>query len=244
MIKSSDVTITVLLDNFLYRNDLAALWGFSAYVELPGRSLLFDTGSNGRTLLANAGLLNKDLTRVDTLFLSHHHWDHIGGVDSVIELHPGIEIVVPSSLSPRMIRDLESMVRSVVVVGEDARLLHEGIYTTGMMGDAVQEQSLVIDTEEGAIVITGCAHSGIVEIAEKATAMLGKKVLLLAGGFHLVDKDEEQIARVIGALERIGVDYVCPTHCSGEKAIAMFGDAFKAKCIAGGAGKVITFPLA
>jgi 7,8-dihydropterin-6-yl-methyl-4-(beta-D-ribofuranosyl)aminobenzene 5'-phosphate synthase len=243
MIKSSDVTITVLFDNYLYRDDLASLWGFSAYIELPGRTLLFDTGSNGRTLLSNAKLLKKEITKVDTLFLSHHHWDHIGGVDSVIERHPDIEIIAPSSLSPRLIRDLESMVRSVEVVGEDARRLHEGIYTTGMLGDAVQEQSLVIDTEEGSIVITGCAHSGIVDIAKKARELLGKKVLLLAGGFHLMDKEEAQIARVIGALEKLGVENVSPTHCSGEKAIEMFGKAFKAKCIAGGAGRVITFPL-
>jgi 7,8-dihydropterin-6-yl-methyl-4-(beta-D-ribofuranosyl)aminobenzene 5'-phosphate synthase len=244
MIKSVDVTITVLFDNYLHRDDLTALWGFSAYIELPGKTILFDTGSNGRVLLRNAKLLRKEIGKVDTLFLTHHHWDHIGGLDSVIERHPGIDIVAPSSLSPRLIRDLRSMVRSVDVVEENAQEVIDGVYTTGMMGEEVQEQSLVIDTDEGLIVITGCAHGGIVEIAERAKAMLGKEVLLLVGGFHLADESEERILKVIDALEKLGVTYVSPTHCSGERAIEMFSSAFGAKYIPGGAGKIITFPHA
>lgn len=243
MIKSSDVTVTVLFDNYLYRDDLTALWGFSAYIELPGRTLLFDTGSNGRVLLRNAELLHKEIGKVDTLFLSHHHWDHIGGLDSVIEVHPDTNIIAPSSLSPRLIRDLESMVRGVEVVEENARRLDEGIYTTGMMGDAVKEHSLVIDTDEGLIVITGCAHSGIVEIAEKAEAMLDKKVLLLIGGFHLMGESEAQVRKVIDALKKTGVEYVSPTHCSGDEAIAMFHGAFGRKYIQGGAGQTIVLPV-
>jgi 7,8-dihydropterin-6-yl-methyl-4-(beta-D-ribofuranosyl)aminobenzene 5'-phosphate synthase len=243
MIKSSEVTITVLFDNYLHQDDLTALWGFSAYIELPGQTILFDTGSNGRVLLRNAKLLQKEIYKVDTLFLSHHHWDHIGGLDSVIERHPGIDIVAPSSLSKRLVKDLRSMVRSVEVIGEEPHKLTQGVYTTGMMGEGVQEQSLIIETAEGLIVITGCAHSGIVEITERAEAMRDKKVLLLLGGFHLMDEVETQIQRVIDALEELGVAYVSPTHCSGEKAIAMFGSAFAEKYIPGGAGKVITFPL-
>ena len=239
MMKRDDVTITTLFDNYLARDDLKALWGFSCYIEIPGHVLLFDTGSNGRVLMLNAGKLQIDLGRTDTLFLSHHHWDHIGGVDSLIELHPDIDLVVPSSLSKHLIRDLRSMTKSVLTVGEDACSLGSNLYTTGLMGDEVKEQSLIIDTDAGLIVITGCAHSGIVNIVKKAKSLLGREVFLLLGGFHLMYNDKDEIDAVIGELKKEGVEYVSPTHCSGDLAIERFRDAFGERFIAGGAGSTI-----
>ena len=239
MTKRGDVTITTLFDNYLARDDLKALWGFSCYVEISGRVLLFDTGSNGRVLLQNARTLQKDLGKTDTLFLSHHHWDHIGGVDSLIELKPDIDLVVPSSLSKNLIRDLRSMTKSVLTVDGEGRRIGDDLYSTGLMGDEVKEQSLIIDTDAGLIVITGCAHSGIVNIVKKAKALLGREVLLLLGGFHLVYNDTTEIDGVIGELKKEGVAYVSPTHCSGDLAIERFRDAFGERFIAGGAGSTI-----
>lgn len=53
--------------------------GFSAFVEVDGTKILFDTGQ-GFTLLHNAGRLGKDLRQVDALVLSHGHYDHAGGM--------------------------------------------------------------------------------------------------------------------------------------------------------------------
>lgn len=239
MRKRGDVTITTLFDNYLARDDLKALWGFSCCIEISGHLLLFDTGSNGRVLMQNARTLQIDLGRTGTLFLSHHHWDHIGGVDSLIELQPDIDLVVPSSLSKHLIRDLRSMTRSVLTVDGEGRRIGDDLYSTGMMGDEVTEQSLIIDTDAGLIVVTGCAHSGIVNIVKKAKALLGKEVLLLLGGFHLMYNDAEEIDEVIGELKKEGVAYVSPTHCSGDLAIERFRDAYKERFIAGGAGSTI-----
>ena len=239
MIKNSDITMTIVFDNYPFQDDLKTLWGFSCYIETPQKTILFDTGSNGRVLLENMQKLKKDVQKIDALFLSHHHWDHTGGLDSVIELNSGIDIIAPSSLSKLWIKDLKSMVNRVTVVAENGFAFFDDIYTTGMMGDEVTEQSLIIDSDEGLIVITGCAHSGIVEIAKRAQLMLDKKIALLMGGFHLMHEDEAKINRVISELKEMDIDYICPTHCTGDKAIDKFRHTFTNRFIAGGAGKII-----
>ena len=239
MIRSSDVTITTVFDNYPYREGLKSLWGFACYIEMPQRTILFDTGSNGRVLLKNMEQLGKAVEAVDTLFISHSHWDHIGGLDSVIERNSRLEIVAPASLSKLLIRDLKSMVGGVKVATDEGSAFADGCYTTGMMGNEVPEHSLILDTDEGATVITGCAHSGIVAIAERAQALLGKRIDLLIGGFHLMHEDEASIDRVIDALSRLQINRLCPTHCSGDRAKERFREAFGERYLEGGLGSVI-----
>lgn len=131
------------------------------------------------------------------------------------------------------------MVKSVQVVDKNILRISDNIYTTGMMGDDVQEQSLIIDTDAGLIVITGCSHGGIVNIAKRAQAMLDKKIALLLGGFHLMHEDETQINSVINELKTMDIDYLCPTHCTGDMAIDRFCNTFTDTFIAGGVGKII-----
>ncbi len=232
--------MTIVFDNYPYpRSGLKTLWGFSCFIKTPKNTLLFDTGSNGRVLLENMEKVETDVKKVDTLFLSHHHWDHIGGLDSVIELNPDVDIFAPSSLSRLLVKDLKAMVRRVIVSDEKSMIICEDIYTTGMMGEEVEEQSLIIDTDAGAVVITGCAHNGIVEIAKRAEEILGKKIALLLGGFHLMGKDEEGIERVVSGLMELEIDYIAPTHCTGDLAKERLQEVFGERAIVVGAGKKI-----
>ncbi len=106
------------------------------------------------------------------------------------------------------------------------------------MGE-VGEQALVLDTPKGSIIVTGCAHPGIEHIAQRAIEILDKPLLLLMGGFHLLYASASQIRSVITELERLGTEYVCPTHCSGDEAIAMFAGHFGERYIHGGTGQRI-----
>lgn len=229
--------MTIVFDNYPYRSGLKTLWGFSCFIETPKNTLLFDTGSNGRVLLENMEKVETDVKKVDTLFLSHHHWDHIGGFDSVIELNPDVDVFAPSSLSRLLVKDLKTMVRSVSVSDEKSMMICEDIYTTGMMGEDVEEQSLVIDTDAGAVVITGCAHNGIVEIAKRAEEILEKKIALLLGGFHLMRKDKAEIERVVSGLMSMEIERIAPTHCTGDLAMERLHKVFSERAIVVGAGK-------
>jgi len=237
MIKN--LKITIVFDNYAYLPDFPVLWGFSAFIETDDHTILFDTGSNGRVLLQNMQRLGTNLKDVDTLFLSHPHWDHIGGLDSVLDLNPHLDIFLPSSFSRHLVSDLEHLAKRVTVVGKEPTEILPFCYSTGTMGE-IGEQSLIIETERGLVVITGCAHPDVAHIAERAVALRQKPILLLMGGFHLMYSDESEIASVIETLRNLGVESVCPTHCSGDTAIEMFRERFGEHFIRGGTGRVIS----
>ncbi|MET0051176.1 MAG: MBL fold metallo-hydrolase [Candidatus Thiodiazotropha sp.] len=236
-----DLVLTQLFDNVCDDERLSRLWGFSLLIETPGQRLLFDTGSNGRMLLANARMLGKDLGQLDTLFLSHSHWDHLGGLDSILELNPGIRLVVPESLSPRLIADLPSLCGELVVVGSEPCEFVPGFYSTGTLPGDMPEQALVIPSPHGLLVVTGCAHPGIERIAQQAIQQTGQSIALLLGGFHLFDADQETLDARTKRLQGLAVDYVLPTHCTGLKAAlrlkALLGD----RCLMGGCGRRLVF---
>ncbi len=96
----SAITITVLVDN-VAAEGLASEHGFSAWLEIEGCRLLFDTGQ-GAALEGNADKLGIDLTTTDVLVLSHGHYDHTGGLPLVIGRAPEVEIYAhPAVTSPR-----------------------------------------------------------------------------------------------------------------------------------------------
>ncbi len=232
------IKITIVFDNNTYLEGFPALWGFSCFVETEKTTFFFDTGSNGRVLLKNLRELGIDPERAEAVILSHPHWDHIGGIDSLLEVHPDVSLCVPDSLSKHLIRDLDTQSLGVIVVGNDPQPLLPSVYSTGTMGE-IGEQSVIIDTEKGLVVITGCAHPGIENIAARAIEIRQKPIRLLLGGFHLIHSSAEQIAAVIETLERLGVENVCPTHFSGDLAVSMFKTAFADRYLQGGTGRII-----
>ena len=85
--------------------------------------------------------------------------------------------------------------------------------------------------------MTVCAHPGIAGITVKACELAEGAPLLVMGGFHLGRTGDEEVHRIISVLEKLGVRYVAPSHCTGEWAIETFGKAFAEGFISGGAGK-------
>jgi len=236
------ISLSIVFDNYPCNPDLQSLWGFACLIETAGQTILFDTGSNGRVLLQNMEKMGLDPASVEMLFISHPHWDHIGGLDSVIELAPHLEIVAPDSLSKLYLRDLRGAVRKVSVIDGMPTKIGENLYSTGVMGE-IGEQALVIDMGEGVIVVTGCAHPGIDMIAARAQEMLGKDILLLLGGFHLSDSDQEELERLGASLKSHGVQRLCPTHCTGDLAREMFAGSFGELYLAGGVGRKVEWRL-
>ena len=238
--QTNTLKILVIFDNVCCNQQLASLWGFSCFIQTPEHTILFDTGSNGRLLLQNLSRKNLELSNVNNIFISHAHWDHIGGIDSVLELNPNVDIFVTSHLSKNLIRDLGTLSNGVTVIDEELTQILPNIYSTGGMGEQ-SEQSLIINTDEGLVIIAGCAHSGIEQIAKRAKEKLNKRILLLLGGFHLHNKKDSEVLKIINTIKQLDTKYVCPSHCTGERAIKLFKEAFKQNHINGGVGVEIGF---
>ncbi|NCC30065.1 MAG: MBL fold metallo-hydrolase [Gammaproteobacteria bacterium] len=231
--------MTILFDNYPGVPGLTSLWGFSALMRVAGRTILFDTGSNGRILLKNMAALDIAPESVDLLFLSHPHWDHIGGFDSVLELNPQATVVVHEGFSKHLIDDLHGLCGDLVVVGADPVELAPGIFSAGMLRSDPPEHAMVIATDEVTAAISGCAHPGMERIVEHASHLLGKRIDWAIGGFHLMYADAAGIERAIRALQDLDVAYLVPTHCTGDAAKEAFRQAFGARCIDGGVGREI-----
>jgi len=120
------------------------------------------------------------------------------------------------------------------------QVITEGILTTGEMGGIVPEQALVIQARDGLVLITGCAHPGIVQIIERAIELTSDPVYLVLGGFHLGGKTATEISAILADFRRLGVQKVAPCHCTGRLAIAMFAAEYGPAFIQVGAGAVIS----
>ena len=98
---------------------------------------------------------------------------------------------------------------------------------------------MILDTSKGLVVITGCAHPGIVDIVRKAKEILDKEIYLVFGGFHLLQHSAQQVEKIIEQFKDLGVQKVGATHCTGDKAIEMFKKAYGDNFVTLGVGKAL-----
>jgi 7,8-dihydropterin-6-yl-methyl-4-(beta-D-ribofuranosyl)aminobenzene 5'-phosphate synthase len=209
-------------------------------IALPPREILFDTGSDGRILLGNMQELGVDPRGIDTAVLSHPHGDHTGGLSALLQINPHLRVYLGRSFSRGFKKALQREgAKPVEITG--LQRLFDAVYTTGELAHMLREQSLIIDTKEGLVVITGCAHPGIVKIAKTAVKQLNKQINLLIGGFHLGGARQAKVYSIIDSLQELGVCRVGPCHCTGDGAIELFKRAYKENFIEVGVGSRIRF---
>jgi 7,8-dihydropterin-6-yl-methyl-4-(beta-D-ribofuranosyl)aminobenzene 5'-phosphate synthase len=208
---------TLVYDNTLYRKDLQPDWGFACYVEIEENpTVLFDTGANGAILLRNMEKLGIDPSTTDIVVISHAHWDHTGGLAELMKVNDEATLYVPASFCP-------SFPGREAIVVRQALQISENIFLTGeLMG---MEQSLVVKTEKGLVVIAGCSHPGVGPILQ-AASRYGEVYALIGGlhGFREFDllKDIQQ---------------VCACHCTQHQ--SEIKQLYPDKWVEGGVGKVI-----
>jgi 7,8-dihydropterin-6-yl-methyl-4-(beta-D-ribofuranosyl)aminobenzene 5'-phosphate synthase len=231
------VTITILYDNIRSDDRLATEWGYSALVEIHEHTVLFDTGGDAPTLLNNMQILEVDTAAIEHVFLSHAHGDHAGGLEGLLAVNSQpIVHLLPSF--PQDLKDRISRITTVEEV-EQGQSIATGIFTTGEMGTRIPEHGLVLRTSKGLVVITGCAHPGIVQIVERAQALFGGPIYLVMGGFHLRDHNSAQIEPIVDSFRSMGVLHVAPSHCTGDAAIEAFRHEYGPDFIEAGVGRVI-----
>lgn len=229
--------ITVVFDNIAYNTQLTTSWGFAAVIECRGETVLFDTGGVGSILLDNLYALEFDPTAFQHVVISHAHDDHYGGVGGLAA--SGIEASL--YLFPR----IEQRLSGVALAGltpvqvEAGMEIVPGMSTTGIVGTAIPEQALILQTSHGLVVVTGCAHPGVVEMVRAAKALFDDEVYLVMGGFHLGSASDAVIQETIANLQALGVQHVAPSHCTGDRAIALFEQGYGDGFVQSGLGMVI-----
>ena len=219
IIKMKNMTIRVVYDNIKNRKDLTADWGFSAVIETKNKKILFDTGSDGHILLENMRRMQIDPGIIDTIFISHYHFDHTGGLAAFLHENSDVPVYVPHSF--RGVR----RAREVIYIAEEYKI-DEGLYSTGELKGI--EQSLVIKTQAGVVVVVGCSHPGLEEIVNIAQKF--GHIHALIGGFHGFKNYE-----ILKA-----VAYLCPTHCTQH--ILEISTRYPEKYLSGGVGTRLSFP--
>ena len=186
-------------------------------------------------------LLGVDPAEIDRVVLSHGHGDHTGGIRGLLPRLKPVTWYIPADFAARLRPVLEKAGHDVVSVDEAVPVC-PGVFSSGELGSSIPEQSLIVETDSGLVVITGCAHPGIVTITDAAVRQRRCKVHLILGGFHLGACPEGEIRRIIAALRDLKVEKVAPSHCTGERALRLFAVSWRENFIAGGCGARIIVP--
>jgi 7,8-dihydropterin-6-yl-methyl-4-(beta-D-ribofuranosyl)aminobenzene 5'-phosphate synthase len=237
--RPGDLKLTVVYDNNPYDARLQTRWGFSCYVKGAEKTILFDVGGDGTVLLSNMERLGVDPKTVNAVVLSHIHHDHIGGLSHFLEVNPRVTVFMPQSL-PQSVKERVRLAGANWVGVREPMRICKSVYSTGELGVFIREQALIIETNKGLVLITGCAHPGIVEMVKKAKEQLSAQVYLVLGGFHLCWMNLSQVNTIISGVKKEGVKQVGPSHCSGDLARKQFEKVYGKDFILVGAGRTIT----
>lgn len=279
--KVSNLKITILCDNVVSNLHGIGEHGFAAFIETEHGNYLFDTGS-GLGIMENARIFKKDIGSIETLFLSHGHYDHTGGLPQVVEAagpldiygHPGIfdKKFTLSEVDGQEVKKFIGMPhRRFMIESKGATFklqrqfqeVGEGVYFTGEIprttafetidpkfivkrGDLfskdalIDDQALAFRTDRGAVVLLGCAHSGIINTLSYVTAMLGTKTFYaVIGGTHLGFCGTEQLEGSLRALKNLDIEHIGLCHCTGLDAFFHLRNELGNKCFYASVGTSI-----
>ena len=207
--------ITIIYDNVVWEPTLTPDWGFACLVETAGQTLLFDTGAKGEILLGNMERIGIDPLAIDAVFISHNHWDHIGGLADFLNIQP-VTVFIPAA-GPSPVSAGE------VVTVKNPTEIFENVYSTGQLG--ALEQSLVLRRNDRTVVVAGCSHPGVGNIIAAASRF--GEVSTLIGGLHGFNE--------FSLIDRL--DTICPAHCT--RYVDETKRRYPDKYLAGGAGRMV-----
>jgi len=214
--------IVCLMENTQGHPDCMFEHGLSLYVQTGKHKLLVDTGATG-AFLQNAEVLGIDLTEVDTVVLSHGHYDHSGGILPFARSNPNAGIYMQKAAGEDYISIRESgetyigidkeilNLPQLVLLEGDAKIDEELSVFSNVVGrrfwpksnlrlkrkignellqdDFAHEQCLVIEQDGKRILLSGCAHNGVLNILDRYREMYGDEPEVMISGFHMMQKE-------------------------------------------------------
>lgn len=239
-IAQENIRMTVLYDNYTAVENVTADWGFACLIEAQDKSILYDTGTNPDVLLKNSKTLNVDLGQLDMIIITHNHGDHTGGLETVLKLQPDLPVYYPKSF-PEGFEERVSKSGGKNIRVDQPLELCKGIWLTGEMGNSIKELSLISETDKGLVIVTGCSHQGIVNILKKSKEICKLDIDLVFGGFHLMRHSDKQVNAIIDDFRDLGVNRCGATHCTGDRQIGLFKQAFGDNYVPMGVGRILEF---
>ena len=224
-----------------------AEWGFSAFIQTENVNILFDTGHTD-VYKKNAQQLHVNLADTNFVILSHHHWDHAGGLrfhdfktPKKLITHPEVLEKLPEDQSKKIKQDFKIIAskkplefsKNIFYLGEIPREndFEIGNYKNDNMLD---DSAIVIKTPKGAVVITGCSHAGICNISEYAKKVTNQKLYAVIGGFHLFEDESHAVNKTIEYFKTENPKYLLPMHCVDFPTLVKFNINFGCKKYATG----------
>ena len=212
--------IITLVENSCGHENCIAEHGLSLYIETEQHKLLLDTGQTD-AVVKNAEVLSIDLAAVDTVILSHGHYDHSGGILPFSQINRTAQIIMQNKAAEphyngeryigidQAILDLPN----VRLIDGDLQLDDELFLFNGITGrrcypqgnrrlsriengvqipdDFGHEQCLVITQGGKHWLLSGCAHNGILNILDRYNEIFGNAPDYVLTGFHMMKKDGE-----------------------------------------------------
>ncbi len=235
---ANPIKISLIVDNYAASANTKTDWGFSCLIEGAEKTILFDTGANPDIFLHNVAQMKIDLSKVQQVVISHDHGDHTGGLMAALARSHNAVVYLLSAFSPGLKKNIQGS-GAKVLFADQPRELCPGVFVSGSLGTQIREQALIVNSGKGLVVITGCAHPGIVSMLKKIKEEFARDIYLVLGGFHLLELQDTQVKDIIGQFRTLGVTNCGATHCTGDKAIALFKEAYGAGYVSLGAGRVL-----
>lgn len=233
--------IKIVFDKDTENKRYSTGWGISYLID---NNILFDTGEDWKYLADNFRTMKIDISNIETVVISHDHWDHTNGLWELIKLKKDIKVIACSGFGKEFkdkIKKLQGNLKEVNKI----TMIKKHIYTTGQIeGEyksvSISEQALIFKTNKGISVLTGCSHPGIVEMLQIIKKHFpNEKLYFVGGGFHLMEADINDIENVVSAFKKMGVQKTAPSHCSGDNAEKIFKREYKGNFIKFKVGKTI-----
>ena len=221
--------VFIVYDNRTHKPDLQTGWGFSVYISTDKGDVLFDTGDDPEKLSLNLNLLNLSVKDIDHVVLSHYHWDHVGGLQAILERNDTCNLFYSTGFPRDFCVDKLKIDNSRCHPVDTYTLIYEDVFVTRSFKKLfrpVEVGLCLLDKEKRVYLITGCAHPGIEDMVRDVEKFFRKKVYAVIGGFHFYHQSYMQIKIRVQKLKKLGVEKVLPTHCTGETGLKVFREVF------------------
>lgn len=239
--KHNQDNILIIYDDLTVAKEFECGKGFSCLVTIAGKKILFDLGGDFDKFMHNCDRANIDLSSINQVVISHRHWDHCNGLAVLItKLSVSCQIVLPKSFAGKVPTDDQ---RVHYVNGGGLNPISSGVFTLAFnarwWGIPIVEQALIVEHEQGLIILTGCAHAGILKIIQEVEQRFQRRIYLVIGGFHLGYSSRATITKLIETLNQKDILQLAPCHCSGTIGRQLFKELFQRQVHEIGSGILI-----